>query len=53
MFFLYISLPSLHDYGGRKQATTKFSSSLRTWIWLLGIRLQEGSLAFDELSELE
>ena len=43
--FLYGSLPSLHDYkvkmpnftfyGGRKQATTKFSCSL----WFLGIQL--------------
>ena len=31
-------------YEGRKQATTKFSFSLRTWIWFLEIQL---------LSELE
>ena len=46
--FLYISLPSLHDYdekmpnftfyGGRKQVTAKFSFSFWTWIWFLGIR---------------
>ena len=53
--FLYISLPSLHDYDmkmpnfkfyrGSTQATTKFplSLSLWTWIWSLGIQLQEGS----------
>ena len=48
--FLYISLPSLRDYdgkmhnftfyGGRKQATAKFSFSFWTWIWFLGIRLK-------------
>ena len=42
-FFLYISLPFLHDYnvkmpnfalcGERKQATTKFYLSSWTWIW--------------------
>ena len=42
-FFLYISLPSLHDYGVkifnftfygvRKQATTNFSFSFKTWVW--------------------
>ena len=49
--FLYISLPALHDYdvkmpnfafyGVRKQPTTKFCSSFCTWIWSLGIQLQE------------
>ena len=48
--FLYISWLSLHDndvkmpdftfYGGRKQATTKFSFSFWTWIWLLGIQFR-------------
>ena len=60
--FLYISLPSLHDYHvkmpnftfceGRKQAMTKFSFSLWTWIWLIEIQLQKSSLAFDKVSEL-
>ena len=60
--FLYISLPSLHDYDvkmpnitfyrGRKQATTKFSFFIWTWIWLFGIRLRESSLAFDKVGEL-
>ena len=46
--FLYISLPSLHDYEvkmpnftlyrGRTQATTKFPPSLCTCIWFLGIQ---------------
>ena len=46
-FFLYISLPSPHDYDvkmpyftfyrGRKQETTKFSFSFLTWIRFLGI----------------
>ena len=49
--FLYISLPALHDYdvkmpnfafyGVRKQTTTKFCFSFCTWIWSLGIQLQE------------
>ena len=48
--FSCISLPLLHDYygkipsfifyGGRKQATAKFSFSFRTWVWFLGIRLK-------------
>ena len=54
--FLYISLPSLHDYdvimpnfafyGGRIQGTAKFS--FWTWTWFLRIQLQEGSSTFDE-----
>ena len=58
--FLYISFPFLHDYdvkmpnfafyGGRKQATTKFYFSYCTWIWCLGIQLQEGSPTFDKVS---
>ena len=61
--FLYISLPSLHNYHvkmynftfceGRKQAMTKFSFSLWTWIWLIEVQLQRSSLAFDKVSELE
>ena len=62
-FFLYIPLPSLHDYDvkmpnvtfyeGRKQASTKFSFSFWTWIWFLVIQLQETSPTFDKVSELE
>ena len=47
--FLYISLPSLHDYDvkmpnftmyrGSTQATTKFPLSFWTWVWFLGIQL--------------
>ena len=61
--FLCISLPSLHDYHvkmpnvtfseGLKQTMTKCSFSLWTWIWLTDIQLQKGSLAFDNVSELE
>ena len=61
--FLYISLPSLHDYdgkmpnftfyGGRKQATAKFSVSFWTWIWFLGIRLKKSLLAFHKVNEFE
>ena len=46
--FLYISLPSLHDYDvkmpnfalyrGSTQATAKFPLSFYTWIWFLGIQ---------------
>jgi len=61
---LNISLPSLHDYdgkmpnftfyGGREQATAKFSFSFWTWIRFLGIRLNKSSLAFDKVNhELE
>ena len=65
--FLYIFfLLSLYDYdmklpnftlvyGGRKQATLEFSLSLSLSkrILLLGIRLQESSPVFDNLSELK
>ena len=47
--FLYISLPSLHDYDvkmpnftlyrGSTQATTKFPLSFCTWLWYLRIQL--------------
>ena len=37
-------------YGVRKQATTKFCFSFYTWIWSLGIQLQEGSPTFDKVS---
>ena len=47
--FLYISLPSLHDYDVKMPnltmyrestlATTKFPLSFWTWIWFLGIQL--------------
>ena len=36
--------------GERKQAMTKRYFSLWTWIWSLGIRLQEGSSGFDKIS---
>ena len=55
--------PFMHDYdvnmtnflfyGGRKQATTKFYFSFCTWIWYLGIQLQEGSPTFDKGSGQE
>ena len=54
--FLYISLPSLHDYdvkmpifafyGGRIQGTAKFF--FWTWTWFLRIQLQESSSTFGE-----
>ena len=47
--FLYISLPSLHDYDvkmpnftlyrGSTQATTRFPLSFCAWLWFLGIQL--------------
>ena len=61
--FLYISLPSLHDYDvkmpnftmyrGSTQATSKFPLSFWTWIWFLGIQLLEGSPSFDKVSDFE
>ena len=61
-FFTFLS-PFLHDYdvkmrnfvfyGGRKQATAKFDFSFWTWIWSLGIQLQEGLPTFDKVSGLE
>ena len=60
MLFCTFLRPFLHDYdvkmsnfafyGGRKQATTKFCFCCCTWIWSLGIQLQEGSPAFDKVS---
>ena len=56
----HISLPLLHYCdmkmphftfnGERKEAMTKLYFSLWTWIWSLGIRLQEGSSGFDKVS---
>ena len=52
--FWYISLLSMRRkteipifkfFGGLKQATTKFSFPLWTWIWLLGTRLAPGEFA--------
>ena len=43
-------MPNFAFYGGRKQATTKFYFSYCTWIWCLGIQLQEGSPTFDKVS---
>ena len=61
--FLFISLPSLRDYdekmpkftfyGGREQATAKFSVSFWTWKWFFGIRFKKSSLAFDKVNEFE
>ena len=44
-----VNLPNFAFYGGRKQATTKFYFSFCTWIWCLGIQLQEGSPTFDKV----
>ena len=46
-------LMSRFSYGGLKQATAKFSLSLWTWIWFLGIWLKKSSPAFEEVNELE
>ena len=61
--FLQISLPSLYDYDvkmphftlyrGSIQATTKFPLSFCTWMWFLGIQLQDGSSTFEKVSDLE
>ena len=59
IMFLYISLPSLHNYDmkmlnftfykGRNQAISTFSFSFWTWIiWFLGIQLQESLPTFDK-----
>ena len=45
-----VNMPNFAFYGGRKQATTKFCFSFCTWIWSLGIQLQEGSPTFDKVS---
>ena len=59
----WLFLPSLHDYDvkmpkftmyrGSTEATTKFPLSFWSWIWFLGIQLQEGSPTFDKVSDLE
>ena len=38
-----VKMPNFAVYGVRKLATTKFYFSFWTWIWSLGIQLQEGS----------
>ena len=48
-----VNMPNFAFYGGRKQATTKFYFSYCTWIWCLGIQLQEGSPTFDKVSGQE
>ena len=60
--FLYISLPSLHDYNvkmpnytihrGRTQAMMKFPLSFWTWMWFLGIQILERSPTFDKFNDL-
>ena len=56
--FLFVSLPSLHDYDLKlphftcKQTTTNFSFSFWTWIFFLGIQLLESLLTFDKVSEV-
>ena len=55
--FLYISLLFLYNvkltnfmfYGERKQATGKFYVYFWTWIWSLGIQLQECLPTFDKV----
>ena len=44
-----VKVPDFTFYGVREQATTKFYLSLSTWIWSLGIQLQEGSPTFDKV----
>ena len=61
--FLYISLPSLHDYdvkfphgtffGSGKHNTTMFSSFFYTWMQSPRIQIQENSLTQDILSKSE
>ena len=60
--FLYMSLPSLHDFdvkvpyftfcGGREHKTTLFFLSC-TSIWYFRIQLQTKCPTFDELDEIE
>ena len=38
--FFVVKMPDSTFYGGRKQASTKFSFSFWPWIWLLGIQLR-------------
>ena len=45
-----VNMPNFPFYGGRKQATMKFYFSHCTWIWCLGIQLQEGLPTFDKVS---
>ena len=45
-----VKMPNFAFYGERKQATTKCSFSFCTWIWSLGIQLQEGSPTFDKVT---
>ena len=59
--FLYISCPFLHDHTKWKCRNSSFMDnvnkqrrnfyfSLWTWIWSLGVQLQEGSPTFDKVS---
>ena len=63
--FLYISSPSMHEYDGKMPIISRFmedvnklwlnllSLSELEYIWFLGIRLKNSSLAFDKVYELE
>ena len=44
-----MNMPNFSFYGGRKQSTTKFYFSVCTWIWCLGIQLQEGLPTFNKV----
>ena len=46
-----VKIPTFAFYGVRKQVTTKFCFSFCTWMWSLGIQLQEGSPTFDKVNE--
>ena len=45
-----VNMPNFAFYGRRKQASMKFYFSFCTWIWCLGIQLQDGSPPFDKVS---
>ena len=43
-------MPNFTFLGEHKQVKTKFYFSFLTWIWFVGIQLQEGSPTFDKVS---
>ena len=42
-----VKMPNFTFYGERKQATTKFSFTFRTWIWFLGGDSTPGEFAYN------
>ena len=50
LHYYHVKIPHFTFNGERKEAMTKLYLSLWTWIWCLGLQLQESSSRFDKVS---